>query len=548
MRPIADIAADLGLAPEDIVPFGRSKAKVRLDALERLARRPQGKLVVVTAVTPTPLGEGKTVTTIGLSMALRRIGLRAACTVRQPSMGPIFGVKGSAVGGGAATLQPADEISLHLTGDMHAVTAAHNLLAACLDNAIYHRTLPIDPATIAWRRVLDVNDRALRSIRLSERHAGAARETGFDITPASEVMAILALARSYSDLRQRLGRIIVAARTDGAPVTAEDLRCAGAMAAVLRDALLPNLLQTSEGTPAFVHTGPFGNIAHGNSSVLADLIALRACDIVVTESGFGADLGFEKFADIKCPAAGLRPSAAVIVATARALKIHSGRFRIRPGRPLPVELRRPDPGLVRAGGDNLRHMISIVRSTGIPAVVAINRFPDDAQDEIESVARIAEEEGAAAAVSEVFARGGEGGTELARHVAEACERASDFRPIVAPGAPVRDKIETLARVCYRAGGVDYAPEAQQALERYERWGFGRLAVCMAKTQLSVSHDPERPGAPSGYRFPIRDVRLSAGAGFVVPLAGAILTMPGLPAEPAAARIELEPDGTIRGIP
>ncbi len=547
MRPIVEIARDLGLPEDCIELYGPHKAKIRLDVLPTLGP-PRAKVVVVTAMTPTPLGEGKTVNTIGLSLGLNRIGKTAICALRQPSLGPFFGVKGGAAGGGRSQVLPMDEINLRLTGDIDAVAAAHNLLAALIDNHLFHGNPGgIDPAAISWRRCVDMNDRALRDIRVA---AGSKNEraTGFDIAVASEVMAILALAASYDDLRMRLGRIIVGTTKAGVPVTAEDLKAAGAMAVLLRDAFKPNLLQTIENTPAFIHAGPFGNIAHGNSSVVADQIAVRCADFVVTESGFGADLGFEKFSDIKCRASGLTPSAAMIVATVRACKLHGGDFDVKPGRPLPDELMRENVGIVEKGTPNLARMIGIVRHTGIPAVVAINRFPGDTDAEIEAVRRAARSSGAAGVeVIEAYERGGKGAEDAAAAVAKACETASEFRPFYDPSQPIRQKIETIAKDVYGAAGVDFSPTAERQVERYTEWGLGGLAICMAKTHLSISHDPKLRGAPRDFRVPIREIRVSAGAGFLYPLCGDVMTMPGLPSEPASQLMDIDENGNLIGL-
>lgn len=547
MRPILEIAADLGLPAYQVELHGPYKAKIRIDALTELGP-PRAKVVVVTAMTPTPLGEGKTVNTIGLALGLNRIGKRAVCALRQPSLGPFFGVKGGAAGGGRSQVLPMDEINLRLTGDIDAVAAAHNLLASLVDNHLFHgNKAGLDRDSITWTRCLDVNDRALRSVRIAVGEKNE-RSTQFDIAVASEAMAILALATSYKDLRSRLGRVIVGRTKAGKPVTAEDLKAAGAMAVLLRDAFKPNLLQTIENTPAFIHAGPFGNIAHGNSSVIADQIAVRCTDYVVTESGFGADLGFEKFVDIKCRASGLRPSAAMIVATIRACKLHGGTYDVKTGRPLPKELLAENVEAVEKGGANLAHMIGIVKRAGVPAVVAINRFPDDTEREIEAVRRAAATAGAAGIeVIEAYARGGEGAVDIAKAVAAACELPSDPRPFYDATKPIREKIETIARDVYGADGVDYSPRAQEEIDRYTAWGLGGLPICMAKTQLSISHDPKRRGVPTGFRVPIQQVRASAGGGFLYPLLGDIMTMPGLPSEPASEHMDIDDHGQLIGL-
>jgi formate--tetrahydrofolate ligase len=547
MRPILEIARDLGL-PEDCIELhGHYKAKINLDALPVLGP-PTAKVIVVTAMTPTPLGEGKTVNTIGLSLGLNRLGKRAVCAIRQPSLGPFFGVKGGAAGGGRSQVLPMDEINLRLTGDIDAVAASHNLLAALVDNHLYHgNKADLDLESVTWPRVVDMNDRALRKIRVSVGDK-TERSTQFDIAVASEVMAILALATSYDDLRQRLGRIIVGRTKAGTPVTAEDLQASGAMAVLLRDALKPNLLQTIENTPAFIHAGPFGNIAHGNSSVIADFMAVRCADYVVTESGFGADLGFEKFIDIKCRISGLAPSAAMIVATIRACKLHGSTVDVKPGRPLPQELIEENVEAVEKGSANLAHMIGIVRRSGIPAVVAINRFAEDTEREIDALVRAARAAGAAGVeVIEAYERGGAGAEDAARAVAKACETASEVRAFYDVSAPIPAKIEAIAREVYGADGVDFSPRAQEEIDRYAAWGLDRLPICMAKTHLSVSHDPKRRGAPSGFRVPIQQVRASAGAGFLVALLGDVMMMPGLPSEPASANMDIDENGNLIGL-
>jgi formate--tetrahydrofolate ligase len=546
MRPILEIARDLGLPEECIELYGPHKAKIRLDALAALGP-PHAKVVVVTAMTPTPLGEGKTVNTIGLALGLNRIGKRAICALRQPSLGPFFGVKGGAAGGGRSQVLPMDEINLRLTGDIDAVAAAHNLLAALIDNHLYHGNKGgLDPEAITWPRCVDMNDRALRSVRIAAGEK-TERATRFDIAVASEVMAILALATSYDDLRMRLGRIIVGRTTGGDPVTAEDLKASGAMAVLLRDAFKPNLLQTIENTPAFIHAGPFGNIAHGNSSVIADLIAVRCADVVVTESGFGADLGFEKFVGIKCRASGLAPAAAMIVATIRACKLHGGDYAVKPGRPLPKELLEENLDAVEKGTANLARMIGIVKRSGIPAVVAINRFPDDTEREIEALRRAAKAAGAGVEVIEAYARGGAGAEDAARAVARACDTPSELRSFYDVSQPIHEKIETIARDVYGAAGVDYSTRAQEEIDRYAGWGLDGLPICMAKTHLSISHDPKLRGAPSGFRVPVQEVRASAGAGFLYPLLGDVMTMPGLPSEPASEHMDIDENGNLIGL-
>ena len=551
LRPILAVARDLGLLEEEVEPYGRSAAKIDLRALERLAGRAKGRYVVVTAITPTPLGEGKTTTAVGLGQALARLGKRSLVTIRQPSMGPTFGIKGGAAGGGYSQVVPMEQFNLHLTGDIHAITAAHNLLAAMIDNHIFHgNELGIDPYSIAWPRVMDISDRALRRIvlGLGTKDDGRPRQGSFDITVASEVMAVLALATSLQDLRRRLGRIVVAQGAGKRPITAEDLHAAGAMAVLLKDALKPNLLQTLEGSPALVHCGPFANIAHGNSSVLADQIGLRCADYVVTEAGFGADIGFEKFCDIKCRVSGLAPDAVVLVATVRALKAHSGRYTIVAGKPLDPRLEEECVADVEAGCANLVAQLRIAQLFGRPVVVALNRFPSDHLSEREVVRRAALRAGAHAVVeSDVFARGGAGGRELAEAVMAACEERGAFTPLYPLEWPLKQKIETLATRVYGAARVEYTADASRQLALFEKQGFGGLPVCMAKTHLSISHDPKLIGAPEGYTFPIREVRLAAGAGFVYPLAGEMRTMPGLPTHPAAERIDIDEHGNTVGL-
>ena len=550
LKPLEDVAAEMGIPLHLLEPYGEEVVKVKLAAIEELADRPAAKYVVVSAITPTPLGEGKTTTTVGLGQGFRHIGKRATVTIRQPSMGPTFGIKGGAAGGGYSQVVPMEVLNLHLTGDMHAVTAAHNLLAAMIDNHLYQgNPLGIDLHNITWRRVLDVNDRALRNIivGLGGRGDGVPRQTGFDITAASEVMATLALGRSLADMRERLGRIVIGYTKDGTPVTAEQLSAAGSMAVMLRDAVKPNLLQTLENTPVLVHAGPFGNIATGNSSVIADLIGIHAGDYLVTEAGFGADMGAERFFNIKCRTSGLVPDAAVVVATVRALKAHSGKYKVVAGRPLPEDLLSENPDDVVAGAANLRKQVANIRLHGIPAVVAINAFPTDHASEHQAIRDVAAELGARAAVGTHFADGGRGAAELATAVAEAADEPSQFRMLYPDSASLREKIETVATQVYGAAGVEYSPQAAKQLDTYERAGFGRLPVCIAKTHLSISSDPALKGAPTGWTLPVREVRASAGAGFVYPICGDIRTMPGLGTSPAAARIDLDADGQIEGL-
>ncbi|USQ79493.1 formate--tetrahydrofolate ligase [Ornithinimicrobium faecis] len=547
LRPVAEVASDLGVAPEHVEPYGRDVAKIDLAAA---ANEPRGKYVVVSAITPTPLGEGKTTTVVGLTQALRRLGSNAVATLRQPSMGPTFGIKGGAAGGGYSQVVPMERLNLHLTGDFHAITAAHNLLAAAVDNHLHFgNELDLDLRNITWRRVMDVNDRSLRNIvvGMGARADGLVRETGFDITAASEVMVLMTLATSYQDLRARLGRIVVGYTGEGKPVSAEDLGVAGAMAVILRDALKPNLLQTLEGGPALVHCGPFGNIATGTSSVVADQIALSHADLVVTEAGFGADMGAERFFNVKCRVGGLEPDAAVIVTTVRALKVHSGRYDIKAGRPLPESLLAENPDEVRAGLDNLRAHIEIVRAFGVSPVVAINAFPQDHDSEHEVIRELAAEMGVRCAVTRHVAEGGAGAEDLAREVLAAAEEPAAFIPTYALEDSLTDKIEAIATQVYGADGVDYAPAAARALATYENAGFGELPVVIAKTHLSISSDPSLMGAPTGWRLPVREVRANVGAGYVYAIAGDMRTMPGLSRHPNAERIELSADGTITGL-
>lgn len=551
IKPIREIAAALGLSHEDLELYGDFKAKIKLEVLEKFKGRANGKYIDVTAITPTPLGEGKTVTTIGLSQGLGHIGKRVLTCIRQPSQGPTFGIKGGAAGGGYAQVIPMEDFNLHLTGDIHAVGAAHNLLAAAIDASLMHgNPLNIDPFSITWNRVVDVNDRALRQIvvGLGGRENGRPRETGYDITVASECMAILALTTSLRDLRERLGRIVFGATKDKRPVTAQDLRAAGAMAVLMKEAIKPTLMQTLEHTPVFVHAGPFANIAHGNSSILADQIALKLSDYVVTESGFGADCGMEKFFNIKCRYSGLVPNCVVLVASVRALKMHGGVGRIVAGRPLPKKLVTENLPALEKGCENLVKHIQNARLFGIPVVVAVNRFTTDTDAEIELVRQKAREAGAEDAVpSEVWAKGGEGGAALAEAVVRACEKPASFRFLYELDLPIKDKIEAIATKIYGAYGVDYAPLAEEKIGLYTELGFDRLPICMAKTHLSLSHEPTWKGVPKSFRLPIRDIRASVGAGFLYPLCGEMRTMPGLSSEPAFTKIDIDADGKVIGL-
>ncbi len=606
LKPITLVAEELGLLPSEIEPYGDTKAKVRLDVLQRLQHVPDGKYIDVTAITPTPLGEGKTTTTVGLSQALgAHLGKSVVTCIRQPSQGPTFGIKGGAAGGGYSQVVPMEEFNLHLTGDIHAITAANNLLAAAIDARMFHennqtdeqlfeRLLPpdksgkrhftrnmvarlekfgisasdpdeltseqrrklcrldIDPETITWRRVMDTSDRFLRGITIGEGPAekGFTRQTGFDITVASEIMAILALTTSLQDMRERFGRIVIGISRDGEAVTAEDIGAAGAMTVLMRDAIKPTLMQTVEGTPVFVHAGPFANIAHGNSSILADKIALKLADYVITESGFGADMGMEKFMNIKTRYSGLVPSVVVLVATVRALKMHGGGPKVVAGKPLDAAYTSENLELLSAGMENMLHHIKIARKFGVPVVVAINRFITDTPAEVELIRKAAIEEGGAedAVVSEHWEFGGEGAVDLANAVIKAAEKPSHFDFLYPLDMSIKEKIETIAKEIYGADGVDYLPEAEERIADYTRLGFDKLPICMAKTHLSLSHDATLKGVPKGYRIPIRDVRASVGAGFLYPLLGTMSTMPGLPTRPIFMEIDIEPEtGRIIGL-
>ena len=542
MRPISEIAQKAGIDEKYVEHYGKYKAKIDLSLL-RENETPDGKLILVTAITPTPAGEGKTTTTIGLADGLSRIGKKAVVALREPSLGPVFGIKGGAAGGGYAQVVPMEDINLHFTGDFHAIGAANNLLAAMLDNHIYQgNALHIDPRRITWKRCVDMNDRQLRFITdgLGGRVNGVPREDGFDITVASEIMAVLCLSESIADLKERLARIIVGYTYDEEPVTAGDLHAEGAMAALLRDALKPNLVQTLEGTPAFVHGGPFANIAHGCNSVTATRMALRLGDYAVTEAGFGADLGAEKFLDIKCRYAGLKPSAVVIVATVRALKMHGGVPKAELGQENLEALSKGLPNL-------LRHVSNIRDVYGLPAVVAVNRFPTDTEAELQLVIDRCRELGVNTVLSEVWAKGGEGGLALAKEVVRLCEQPSDFRFSYDLSLPIAEKIETLVRRVYRGSGVSILPQAQKQIARLTELGFDKLPICVAKTQYSFSDDPTKTGAPEGFTVTVKNVKVSAGAGFLVVLTGDIMTMPGLPKSPAAERIDVSDDGVIHGL-
>jgi formate--tetrahydrofolate ligase len=550
LLPIEEIAASAGIAAEHLETYGRYIAKVAPTAQAALADKAPAKYVVITAVTPTPLGEGKTTTSIGLAQGLSLLGHRSMLSLRQPSLGPTFGIKGGAAGAGYSQVVPMEAVNLHLTGDFHAVTSAHNMLTAMVDNHLHHgNELDIDVRTIAWRRVMDVNDRALRNVvvGLGERMDGLPRQAGFDITAASEVMVILSLSTSLRDLRERLGRIVVAYTYAGRPVTAEDLKAAGAMAVLLMDAVKPNLLQTLEHTPALIHAGPFGNIATGNSSVVADLLGIRTSDYLITEAGFGADMGAERFFNVKCRASGLTPDAAVLVVTVRALKTHSGRYKVVAGHPLPPEMLEENPEDVRIGGANLRRHIEIVRRFGVSPVVAINAFPDDHESEHDVIRQIAEEAGARVAVTRHVAEGGKGALDLAALVVEAAQEPTSFQYLYNLDLPLADKIEKVAKEIYGADGIDLSPSVAKQLKRFEVLGYGEFPVVIAKTHLSLSSDPTLRGAPTGWRMPVREVRAAVGAGYVYAICGEMRTMPGLPKHPAAERIDIDQDGTVVGL-
>lgn len=563
-RPVLEIAAKLGLTEDDLDLYGKYKAKVHLDVLKRFADQPMGKYIDVTAITPTPLGEGKTTTTVGLTQALGLAGHNAIACIRQPSQGPTFGIKGGAAGGGYSQVIPMEDFNLHLTGDIHAISAAHNLVAAAIDARWYHESirddeklakiglnrLDIDPFNITWRRVVDVNDRALRNviIGLGPRADGIERQTGYDISVASELMAILALTTGLKDLRERVGRVVIGTNKAGKPITLEDLQVAGAVTVLMKDTIMPTLLQTLEGQPAFVHAGPFANIAHGNSSILADQIALRLGDYVVTESGFGADIGMEKFFNIKCRASGLTPNCVVLVATVRALKMHGGGPRVIPGRDLDAAYTTENLDLVRAGAENMVAHIEVARKFGIPVVVAINQFKDDTPAEMELIREIAKNAGAFDAVgTNHWMHGGQGALDLGKAVVEACEQPNNFQFLYDVNLPIKEKIETIAREVYGADGVVYEPLADKQIKSYEDNGFGNLPICMAKTHLSISHDPSLKGRPKGFTVPVREVRASVGAGFIYPLLGEMRTMPGLGSKPAYMNVDIDEDGQVVGL-
>lgn len=542
MKPITEVAEKLGIRPEELEPYGHYKAKLSDELANRVADRPNGKLILVTAINPTPAGEGKTTITVGLGEAMNKIGKNAIIALREPSLGPVFGIKGGAAGGGYAQVVPMEDINLHFTGDMHAITAANNLLCAILDNHIQQgNQLNIDPRRILFKRCMDMNDRALRftNVGLGGKINGVPREDGFIITVASEVMAILCLAADLADLKERLGKILVAYTYDNQPVYAKDLNVNGAMAALLKDAIKPNLVQTLENTPALMHGGPFANIAHGCNSVRATKLALKLADYTITEAGFGSDLGAEKFLDIKCRYAGLAPSAIVVVATLRALKYNGGVAK--------NETSQPNPQAVEKGICNLRAHVENMKKYGVPVVVAINRFATDTDEEIAVLESFCKENDVDFALAEVFAKGGEGGKELAEKVVAACEKPANFAPIYDEKLPIKEKILTIAQKIYGADGVNYSAEAEKAIAEIEKLGQDKLPVCIAKTQYSLSDDQNKLGRPVNFCINVRDVKLSAGAGFIVALAGNIMTMPGLGKEPAAYKIDISADGVISGL-
>lgn len=543
MLPITEVAAKLGIGEEDIELYGRYKAKLSMDLIKRVQDKPDGKLILVTAITPTPAGEGKSTTTVGLAQGLAKIGQKVIVALREPSLGPCMGIKGGAAGGGYSQVVPMEDINLHFTGDFHAITSAHMLLAAMLDNHIQQgNVLNIDPRRIVWKRVVDMNDRELRNIvvGLGGKAHGVPRQDGFDITVASEVMAILCLATGLHDLKERLSKIIVAYDYSGSPITAGMLKAQGAMAALLKDAVKPNLVQTLENVPAIIHGGPFANIAHGCNSVMATKTALKLADYTITEAGFGADLGAEKFFDIKCRYAGLKPDAVVLVATVRALKMHGGVPK--------TDLATPDVEAVKRGIVNLEKHIENIKQYGLPLVVAINAFAQDTPEELEAIRSHCAAHGVNVALSEVFAKGGEGGIELAKEVvALATSGKADFKLLYGEELSLKEKIETIAKKIYGAVGVNYTKEANNALKDFEKMGYGHLPVCMAKTQYSFSDDPALLGRPEGFEITIKNCRIAAGAGFVVVLTGDIMTMPGLPKVPAAEKIDVSDDGVISGL-
>lgn len=541
-KHIRDVAAELGLNEDSLIFYGTDKAKVSLDVLEKNANKPDGKLILVTAITPTPAGEGKTTTAVGLADALRKLGKSTCLALREPSLGPCFGIKGGAAGGGYAQVIPMADINLHFTGDFHAVTTAHNLLAAMLDNHLHQgEGLDIDLHSITWKRVMDMNERALRDIvvGLGGKPNGVPRQSGFDITTASEIMALLCLSTDRQDLEARLERVMVGLSKSGKPVTAKDLKASGAMTVVLKDAIIPNLVQTLENTPAFVHGGPFGNIAHGCNSIIATRMAMKLSDYPVTEAGFGSDLGAEKFFNIKCRAAGLKPVTVVVVASIRALKVHGGVAFADTG--------KNNPAAVEKGIENLEKHCENVRHVGLEPIVAINKFPTDTPEEVEMLSRCCKQMGVTWALSDVWAKGGEGGIELAKLVLDACKGESKFHPAYPVDIPIKEKIEMVSQKFYGADGADYLPAANTQIKQIEALGYGNIPICIAKTQTSLSDDAKVAGRPRNYKITIRGAKISAGAGFVVAYAGDIMTMPGLPKVPAAAKIGMKPDGEIYGL-
>tara|TARA_B100000459_G_scaffold147266_1_gene116165 strand:- start:387 stop:2102 length:1716 start_codon:yes stop_codon:yes gene_type:complete len=557
LEPIESIAWKLGISSHELMPMGKGMAKITWDALSQRFTKPQGSLVLVTSVNPTPFGEGKTVTTIGLTQALCAIGQSATCVIREPSMGPVFGIKGGAAGGGHSQVIPMEEINLHFTGDLHAVTSAHNLLSALIDNHIKQgNETQLDPTRIFWPRVLDMNDRSLRNIviGLGGPTNGLPRQDRFDITAASEVMAILVLANDYADLRKRIGQIVVGQSMSGNPVKAEQIGAAGSMALLLRNAFLPNLVQTLEGNPAFIHGGPFANIAHGNSSIIADRLALGAADIVVTEAGFGSDMGAEKFMHIKAANSGKSPDCVVMNVTIRSMKLHGGAFGNRGGyRPSKEELEKEDvDAVIRGAQGNLDRHIKNMLGFGMPVVVSINRFNSDTDNELEALRNAAQNSGAVAVtLTEVHGNGGAGGEQLAKAVVAAVHdhvaNGRPFTPLFTQDTPVLEKIDSIAKRMYKADGVDISPAAMKQIEKLQSWGYGQLPVCMAKTQYSFSHDPGKLGAPVGFRIPVREFRLNAGAGFIVAVLGNMMTMPGLPKRPAALDMDMDENGQLTGV-
>lgn len=543
LKPITEIAAQVGLTEDDLEVYGRYKAKVRLEAMERIKEREDGKLIYVTAITPTPAGEGKTTIAVGVTQALGKLGKQVALCLREPSLGPVFGIKGGATGGGYSQVLPMEDINLHFTGDIHAISAAHNLLSAMLDNHIVKgNELNIDPTRIVWKRVMDMNDRQLRNIvtGLGGKANGLPMESGFDITAASEIMAVLCLASDMEDLKRRLGNILVAYTYDGDPVYARDLKAVGAMAILLKDAIKPNLVQTLEGQPAFIHGGPFANIAHGNNSIIATRMALKFADYVVTEGGFAADLGAEKFFDIVSRIADIKPDVVILVATIRALKFHGG---------MPLsELENEDLDALKRGLDNLgQHIDNIKNCYGLPLVVALNKFPTDTPSEIQLVNDYCRKTGVKMAVAEVVTRGGQGGVDLANAVLDTIHEKNNFRPLYELDTSIEEKIEAIARKVYRADGVTYSKQAMQSIQALKRLGYDSFPVCIAKTQMSFSDDPSLKGAPRGWKLNVREVKVSAGAGFIVVLTGTMMTMPGLPKHPAAENMDIFSDGTIKGL-